>query len=150
MIVYSLSKAATGETVLFGWGPANDPLSPLVPTDEGKALTQGVAEGKLVLKNLLGTEVSGLNAARIVGLLSPRSNCGKRGVPVAVIKSGRVSRFPSIAAAARSLGLSWTNLNWSLHFLPTVAIYAVPAKRVTRKLVASVVPTVPILSVAPR
>ena len=132
MIVYSLSTAATGETVLVGWGPANNPLSPLVPTTEGKALAQSVAEGTLALKNLLGTEVSGLSAARIVGLLSPRSNCGRRGVPVAVIKSGRVSRFPSIAAAARSLGMSWSNLNWSLHFLPTVAVYVVPAKRVTR------------------
>jgi len=150
MIVYSLSAAATGETVLYGWGPANDPLSILVPTEEGKALAQSVAEGTLLLKNLLATEISGLNAARIVNLLSPRSNCGRRGVPVAVVEKGRVSRFPSIAAAARFLGMSWSNLNWALHFLSTVAVYVVPAKRVTRKLVAPVAPTAPILSVTPR
>ena len=157
VIVYSISKP-DGTVVLYGWGPTDKPLAPLIDVGEGVALARSVAAGELELRNLLGTEVSGLNAARIVSLLrNKKGNCGRRGVPVAVVTRGRVTRFPSIAAAARSLGMSEPNLNWYLHFLPSgVAVYVVPAKRVTRKrtvpvAAATPVPPIdPIIPVVPR
>jgi hypothetical protein len=150
VVVYSLSKSS-GEVICYGWGPANKPLSPLKHIPEGMTLIRQVATGELVLQNLLGAEVSGLNAARIVGLLSGRSSCGRRGLPVAVFKRGRVRRFGSIRAAAQALGMSMPNLRWYLHFLPTVALYVAPAKPVRRKhvAVAPVAPATPVVPVEP-
>ena len=63
MIVYALTTPA-GETALVGWGPDDAPLRPLTACAEGRVFTDAVAEGRLVLRGLLGASMSRLNAAQ--------------------------------------------------------------------------------------
>jgi hypothetical protein len=146
MIVFSLARS-TGEVICFGWGPADKPLAPLRRVEEGETLIKAVEAGELVLTNLLGTTVPGLDAARIVNLLSKKDGHGGKKVPVAVVRKGcRVKLYPSISAAARALGKSKPFLNLYIHRLPSgLAVYNGPTrKRVTRTAtVAPVAPVVP-------
>ena len=129
-VVYQISKP--GEIVLTDWGPSGSPLSPIAAVEEGKRIAQAVATGELTLTVLL----SGLprrDAAGIIRLLNPqRRRSGP--IPVAIVReTGGIEHFPSIRAAAASLGMVVGDFSRSLHRLDGVAVYCVPNYKSRKK-----------------
>ena len=129
-MVYSISKP-NGEVVLYGWGPADAPLSPLIWINEGMQLVRAVATGELIMADMLRTKLPRIDAARIVRLLDKDAKCGGHGLEVAVVRDGQVQRYPSISAASRAVGMKRDNFSWHLHKVSaTLAIFVCKKNRV--------------------